>query len=390
MFHPRIPHRVIHRPPAWLVGGFVLLAVCVARPAGAVIPRPWVPPAADSLIAWTAEAKARFQLIKGDSASGPNQAPYDLVGRIGRRLIRTIGKENVSQVGVVETVLDSLGLDTDLVTDPALPNFILLMVRNPYRPGSEAAGYLYWYMDDELRMQGVLFRGGYQPRMRVWWSGQPDAPYEWGILDQQRDPEGYLGLVLLRMLPNGRFWNIVQYAPQNSDLGHAGDAFWIDINRDGIPEIVSWVRANVDSSFEECPGCPHLVTERMFTLRANGFELEDSRLLPTPYSTFVLFIRMLREKNESGARRLLADPAKLENALALGWGKSASGHEWKLEYVEEDQPWPHWLAMRFNAGPGKPIYIVHFVFKDARWIIEDWIVPRGRGGKGVTPGATGP
>jgi hypothetical protein len=371
------------------VGGFVVLVACGASPAGAVAPRPWVPPMADSLVVWAAEAKTAFQLAKGDSANGPNQKPYDLVGRMGRNLIRTLGRENVSQIGVVETVLDSLGLDTELLTEPTLPNFTLLMVRNPYRPAAQAVGYLYWYLGDDLRIQGLLFRGGYQPRMRVWWSGAQDAPYQWGVLDQQRDPEGFVGLVLLRLLPNGRFWNIVQYTPPNSELGRAGDAFWTDINRDGVPEIVSWVRATGDSTFEECPSCPHLISERIFTLREDGFDLNDSRLLPTPYSTFVLFIRLLHEKNEAAARRLLVNPAKVAEALALGWGGKPSAHEWTLEYTEPDQPWPRWLALRHNTGAGKPLYVVHFAFEDARWIIKDWLVPRGRGGKSVTPGAAG-
>jgi hypothetical protein len=385
----RSSNRFALRPPAGLVGGLLMMALGAASPALAGIPKPWVPPSTDSLVVWAAEAKVGFQANRGDSASGPNQHAYDLVGRIGRRLIQTVGKDHVSQVSVVEDVLDSLGLETELVTDPRSPNFILLMVRNPYRRAADAAGYLYWYLGDELRIQGVVFRGGWQPRMRVWWTGNSDAPYEWGILDQERDPEGYLGLVYLRLLPNARFWNIVQYTAENSDLGRAGDADWADINRDGVPEIVSWVRATADSSFEECPSCPHLISERIFTRRESGFELHDSRLLPAPYSTFVLFVRLLREQNQAAARRLLADPSKLENAVALGWGGPPVNGEWKLEYAEEGQPWPRWIAVRHTTGKGRPLYIVHFALKDGRWVIENWLVPTGRGGKSIVPGAPG-
>src|SRR5262245_16370749 len=156
--------------------------------------KPWVPPASDSLLRWATEAKARFQTNKGDSIGGENFAAYDLVGKMGRRLLRSLGRENMRQASAIKPVLDSLGLETDIEVDPDLPYFALLMVRNPYRRTAKAVGFLYWYRENDLRMQGAQFQGGWKPQMRVWWTGNQDAPYSWGVADRSRWREATLRL----------------------------------------------------------------------------------------------------------------------------------------------------------------------------------------------------
>ena len=223
-------------------------------------------------------------------------------------------------------------------------------------------------------MQGVVFRRGRQPKIRVWWTGQPEAPYEWAIVDKGTDQK--IGLLLLRLNPGGTYWILAQYEDTSPELGGPGEADWVDINGDNRPELVTWVRAHADSTFEECDGCPHLITERTYTERENGFELHDSRLLPSPYASFVLFIRLLRDQNRSAAARLLVDPAKVSEAWALGWGSGRRRGTWRLEYAEEGQAWPRWLAMKFKGPKGDHEYIVHFAMKAERWIIKDWLAPR--------------
>src|SRR5262245_32336258 len=169
--------------------------------------KPWVPPAADSLLRWATEAKTRFQTNKGDSIGGENFAAYDLVGKMGRRLLRSLGRENMRQASAIKPVLDSLGLETDIEVDPDLPYFALLMVRNPYRRTAKAVGFLYWYRENDLRMQGAQFMGGWKPMMRVWWTGSQDAPYSWCVLDRSRSNEATLRVTLFRLHPKGQFWN---------------------------------------------------------------------------------------------------------------------------------------------------------------------------------------
>ena len=159
---PRGPSRVARlAAAAWLGCALVL---CVP-PAHAQPVRPWVPATADSLVAWSAEARARFRANAGDSLGGSNLEAYELVGRMGRRLLRSLGPEHTLQAEAIEAVLDSLGLDTEVAIDPKQPKFVLLVARNPFRADAQAVGYLYWYRGLDLRMQGVGLHGGHQPRM---------------------------------------------------------------------------------------------------------------------------------------------------------------------------------------------------------------------------------
>ena len=360
-----------------------LVASCLwgVRPAAAQFVRPWAPPTPDSLLAWSGEAKVRFRGNQGDSAHGANYRPYELVGKMGRQLLRSLGTGNFSQAHALESVLDSLGLDTEIAIDVTFPNFVLLMVHNPYRPSAASVGFLYWLRGNDLRQQGVTFDGGLKPQMRVWWTARSNAPYQWVIVFTDRSPEARIHLTLLRMNESGHFWNLVQYEGNGPDLGERGNAFLVDINGDNVPEVVSWVRSKADSTFEECRGCAALFTERIFTVREGGYGLHDNRLLPSPYATFVLFIRLLRENNRAAASRLLKNPAKLAEAIALGWGARASKVAWKLEYGEEGQPWPRWLAMRFVGGKSQPLYIVRFTMLEGRWIIDEWMAEKRPAGR---------
>src|SRR5262245_10907740 len=108
------------------MAGIALLALpacgLAAAPAAAQSSRairPWTPPAADSVVSWAAEARTRFQSPRGDSATGPNQRAYDLVGKIGRRLLFSVGRTHWIQAPAVGPILDSLALDTDVVIDPS-------------------------------------------------------------------------------------------------------------------------------------------------------------------------------------------------------------------------------------------------------------------------------
>jgi hypothetical protein len=289
----------------------------------------------------------------------------------------------------MKPVLDSLALDTDVVIDPSQPDFVLLMVRNPFRPEAHSVGYLYWFKDTNLRYQGVVFVGSSAPSMRVWWTSKSEAPYQWGVLSRERDPRGGWQLVLLTLNRDGVFWNLLQHEAQGPSLGAGGQASWNDLDGDGRPEIVSWVEAQADSTFENCPGCPELISENVFTESDRGFELHDSRLLPSPYSTFVHFVRLLRDRNRAAAGRLLQDPAKVDRAIALGFGASATRGVWKVDRVGPDQAWPRWMAVRLRSGGSERHFTFHFTMKDGRWIIREWIEPGATGrapaSRGVAP-----
>lgn len=348
----------------------VLMGAGGVAPASAQLPRAWTPPDADSLLAWATEARTRFQTNTGDSVGGDNYRAYDVVSRMGRRLVHSLGRGRLEQALAIEGVLDSLGLDTDVAIDPGLPHFVLLMVRNPFRPSAAAVGFYYWYRGDDLRLQGALFRGGMNPTMRVWWTGNARYPYAWGVLDHARGEPSLIGLTLLRLDPTGYLWNLVQH-PGDAALGGPGEAAWADINRDGVPEIVVWVKGEMDSTFDDCSGCPELILERTFVDRADGFRLEESRLLPTPFSNLVLFMRLLREGQDEAAARLLADPAMLEEAKAKGWARPAA-RSWRFIAAEPGERWPRWMTWRFRASGAPSSYNFRFAQRDGRWIIAGW------------------
>ena len=330
-------------------------------------------PEPDSVATWVTQAKAGFQSNPGDSAGGENYRPYERVGLIGRRLLRALGRKNLLLAHAIKPALDSLGLVAEVATDPASPTFALLMVRNPNRYTADAVGFLYWYKGDDLRIQGLVFKGGYHARIRVWRTDRTEIPYEWGILDETR--AGTLRFTMLRLSPGGTVWGIQQDEESYPLLGESGEAAWLDLNQDGFPELVSWTRGVTDSLFTECADCPKLLTERTFIEGREGFEMQDERLLPTPYATLVYFVRLLIDGKLAQAEKLVRDPAKVREAVAQGWNQRRVRKPWSVEYGESGETWPRRLALRFEGPQGVKRYGVIFAKREGRWIIDNWFEP---------------
>jgi hypothetical protein len=373
-------NRSVPRPAALaLLLSFLLVPAGRAQTVVQVPPIGETPPVVspfegDSVSVWAAQAKAGFQSNLGDSASGENYGPYKKVGLIGRRLLRALGKKGLPQAQVVKPALDSLGFVTEVATDPASPAFVLLMVRNPVRFTADAVGFLYWYREGDLRLQGVVFQGGYHPRMRVWRTSSPGFPYECGILGETH--ARLLRFTLLRLDPGGMSWGIQQDERSLRVLGEPGEAGWLDLNQDGRPEFVSWTNSATDSLFTECPNCPKLITERTFVEDAEGFDLQDERLMPTPYAAVVYFVRLLIDGKLAQAEKLVRDPAMVREAVALGWNKRVVRKPWYAERRPDGEPWPSRLALRFEGPQGVKRYVVVFAKREGHWIIDGWSEPR--------------
>ena len=333
--------------------------------------KPWVPSTFDSLEDWAAEARAAFRSQTDDVIDSVTILPYNRVGAIAARWLADLGRAHAAEAKAVEVALDSLGFDTELTSDPELPAFILIVVRNPFRASAHTMGFMFWFRGDRIQEQGVELKGGREPRMRAWWNGNPNAPYEWVVIAKSRTRAGPTEFFLFRLTSDGGFWRVGQYPGNGPDFGDAYEIAFDDVNGDGVPEIVTWSEAPPDTLFEPCTSCPKRVIEEIFTERRAGFALEDSRLVQTPYAVFVLFIHLLAQHNSAAAARLLAEPARLPEALGLGWGTRRSPGTWKLELTEEEH-WPTWLQFRFRGSRGTEHYLVRFTQKDGRWIIEDW------------------
>ena len=338
--------------------------------------RVWASPANDSLTTWAAEARARFKAHMGDSVGGANVRAYEIVGMLGRRLLRPLGPSGLAASPGFKTTLDSLGLDVDIAVDRGQPGFALVMVRNPFRFSADAVGYLcWWYRKEDLRMQGAVFRGGNDLASRVWWTGRPGRPYEWAVVDHERG-NGIARFNLFGLDPGGTSWTVVQSDELAPILGDPGEAQFADIDHDGLPELLFWAIPTTDSLFVPCSDCPRLMIEKTFAERQEGFTLHDSRVFPSPYATFVTFVRLLLDGRRTEAAKLVADPGLVTQAFAAGWGVSRKPDTWRVEYGEAGERWPRWLEMRFAGPQGVKRYIVHFGMHEGRWVIQQWAEPQ--------------
>ncbi len=382
------------RPLARLIALAGALALCSSvQPARAAVVRPWTPAGADSITAPVAEAKLRFQQSHTDTLDEQSIRPFERVGEAARRLLRRLGRDHMLEApSIIEASLDSLGLDTDVVSDPKVPSIVLVMVRNPYRPSEQAVGYLLWYRGPDLRMQGCSFPSCIRPRLRTWMSARTGAPYSAAILYEGREAVPRLGFKFLRLSSDAFYWNLVQYEGHGPDLGLAGDATFADLNRDGLPELVSYSPAPADSVIQIQSPAEPLLREAIFTDRGQGFVVHDARILPGPLATLRLFVSLLREGNREGARRLLLKPDSLELALAAGWGKTRSPGDFVVDRQEEGQPWPEWLGARVRGSSGIQRWVFHFTLKEGRWLIKEWFAeeaPRPTAARGVPADSTG-
>ncbi len=329
----------------------------------------------DSISTWAHLAREMFRTNTGDSLGGDNFRAYQMVGKMGQNLLASIGKGNFAQAYAVAPVIDSLGLSVEVAADPASPYFAMMFVRNPGRPTAAVLGFIYWWVGSVLHYQGVKFTSGHNVILRVWRTRFADEPYSCGVVENARYGSQPLEFSLLRMGASGLFWTAPQYPGYGPEMGGRGDAAFVDLNNDGVPELVTWTRAPSDSLFNECRDCPGLLDEHTWAEREEGFELQETRLVPSAFANFVAFIRMLREGNRAAAARLLADPSKLNEAIALGWDKGGNRRGlWEVVNTEPDETWPHWIVVKLHRPGDVKSWAVHFVVKEGRWVIRDWIL----------------
>ena len=80
---------------------------------------------------------------------------------------------------------------------------------------------------------------------------------------------------------------------------------------------------------------------------------------------------------------------KLPEAIANGWPLLRGREAWVVEYGEQNEAWPEWLAVRTKSAKGVKRWIFHFYIQDGHWVIRDWIPVVDRGGPGVATRARG-
>jgi hypothetical protein len=369
------------------------LSCALAAPAwSAPVVRPWSPASADSITGLAAEAMVRFRQMKADTLGESEIIPFEKVGQAARRLLRRLGREQLLLAPSIESSLDSLGLDTDVVQDPAVPNIVLVLVRNPFRLTQQAVGYLLWYRGPDLRMQGVSFPPCIQPQMRSWWTGQQGSPYATAVLYRERREGTPAGFVYLRLAPDGFYWNLVQYEGRGPDLGPLSNAGFVDANRDGLPELVAYSASPPDSIMRIEPPVQPILREVLYTDRGQGFIPHEARYVGGPLHTLRTFVSLLRAGDRDGARALMLRPDLFELVEAAGWARTRTAGSFVVDRQEEGQPWPEWYGVRVLGVNGMRRWVVHFAFQGGRWLIRDVIaeeVPRPESPRVESKGSTG-
>jgi hypothetical protein len=140
----------------------------------------------------------------------------------------------------------------------------------------------------------------------------------------------------------------VQTGTKTIDLGGPGPSRFVDLDNDGVPELVHWAESEPDARFIKDPNLPTLLSERTYRRADNGFQLLDRRTVQTPYSTFVLFLRALETGQAGLARSLVSTPALYTKAQTLKLGTYTTKASWRASEAAPGQRWAE--SMRFQYG----------------------------------------
>jgi hypothetical protein len=353
---------------------FVTLAfVAPAFAQSSLLPKPWRPAGTDSITQWAIEGRNLLAESNSPELSDREVVGYRWVDKVAKAYFHALGPHGMAAAGGLSAFLDSLRLKGSVVSDRQYPAFSLVTFDNPSHENFASLSYLYWFRGDDVRSQPVYLKGGHDPVLRVWWSGREEAPWQCGILySMQQGRDAAPEFIMMSMISSGAGWQPMQ-AGVDVDFGGKGTATFVDLDGDDIPEIVSWVRGVPDTLFVPCkgPGCPDLMTERIFTLET-GFEMYDQHTVATPYATLVLFVRSLMGGKDAIAQSLVTHPAVIEKARALGWPRLHRRSAFRIIEPRGETRWPD--RLRFDYGPQglyNSVLEVRFASNQGHWLIDD-------------------
>jgi len=266
---------------------------------------------------------------------------------------------------------DSLGVPVEFAQDADLPQFCALTFFHPRFAGYAAVTYLYWFRSNELMRQRLILTGGKSLQLKVWWTGNPLGAYELGLLDRRRNGDTReTFFTMLRISRLADFWGVIQWGRKDVDLGGRGPARFVDLNDDATPELVNWVESAPDPRFVVDPHLPQILSERLWQRTDSGFVLFDRRTVPTPFATWVLFLRSLAAGETATARALVATPAVLARARALGLGAVTAAQSWQVLESPLADRWNQRMSFRYGAPERDRGLDVRMKFDDGHWTIE--------------------
>ena len=310
---------------------------------------PWKPAGLDSLRLWGLEARTRLDQTTVDSLGANEIAAYTLMDRMTSRYFSALGASGMRGAPGLLALTDSLKLDVEIEQDPDLPQFAVVTYFNPKFAGYACWTTLFWWKGADLEQQNVLFPGGRRIEMKVWWTGNELGPYEMALVSHARAGNPRLGAFsMLRMSKNADFWGAVQTGKKTIDLGGPGVSKFVDLDNDGVPELVHWTDAELDDRFVKDRNLPTVLSERTWRRTDEGFQLLDRRTVPTPFATFVLFQRALSNGQAELARSLTSTAAVYTKATTLKLGTYSAKGSWR---ASEPAPGVRWEdSIRFQYG----------------------------------------
>jgi len=339
---------------------------------------PWRPAGLDSLRLWCLEAHSLLADAKSDTVGPDEQRAFELLDRAMRAELRGLGPKGMRGAPGVLAVFDSLKLDVEMAHDPKWPQFLVVTYFNPSFAGYACWTTIFWWRGNDLLSQSMTLQGGRNAQVAVWWTGNALGPYEMAIVDYRRagDPrEAFFSM--LRISKNADFWGAVQYGRRSFSMGGPGPARFVDLNGDGVPELVNWSVSPPDPRFVADLNLPPLLSESSWMRTDEGFEPLDHRTLPTPFATWVLFLRALTLGQLPLARSLCATPEPLLAAQRLKLGLVTAKGSWHVGETPNPDPWRN----DFAFGYGTPAHREHecrVVLKETEghWLIASIRAPK--------------
>jgi hypothetical protein len=278
--------------------------------------RPWTPPGADTIQVWAAEVRAVLRAQPTDSIDAATKTAYDKLGGVAWRFLRSLGRARVGEIAAVESALDSLGFDTDLVADPVIPSFVSWWraIRIGWTHTRWATSSVSGRPPDDA---GDGAAGRTQALIRVWWNNEAEALYVWGLVIAARRSHG------VSHVPNDlRRWILAAVPMAGHGPTSAGRT-----RRSGWTSIATCAPNSRPGSARSRIRCspnarvpPRLIERTYADRRRAGFELIENRVMATPYATFHRLRPCTREPGSAGGSALCGEAPTGRRGTQAGLG----------------------------------------------------------------------
>ena len=342
--------------------------------AGMTVPSPsapWHPANLDSTRLWCLEARAILVDARNDSISPHESKAFHLLDQVTAAALHQLGPKGMRGARGTLALFDSLKLDVEMAQDPALPQFVAFTYFNPAFAGYGCWTTLFWWRGYDLEQQSIALSGGRNLQMAVWWTGNELGPYEMGLVDYRRSGDPHEGFFsMLRLSRRADFWGAVQYGKKSFALGGPGPARFVDLDSDGTPELVNWVKVDPDPRFIADSNLPPLLLEQSWERADDGFTPLDRRTFPTPFATFVLFLRALGAGQLPLARSLCTSAEPFTTAQRLKIGLVTAKRSWHVGETPNPEPW----RRDFALGYGTPGHLDKELRVILRQVEGHWLV----------------